>query len=362
MNAPGVIREMVLVAAFMALAPPTVTAQSVPSLSHAQALDAHGGPDGASASGQSASPGATDDTSTSPPPAASPSTQTPPSESRVHPPPPKPSTGKDANAKAQDAFLKGEIPAQLKIGAPAPLDAVFALVHSLIFDLPDAADPRWAALYKEVRKRDKAYYDAMPEKTLASNDARLPVFAKDAGSYTPDKHAQLQKWAIAYRAGLPDVLEAEIHYTREELSEDSQGAHYVFLPLALKPEPLQKYAEVLKALSIPLEQAVLWDPGGVSMLIIATNSLSLYELPIEKSQIKAVELHTHALFHTGAVEILIDFDGSHLLLMPVQPVGLVVHDDGKMAGHRTYEDVPVNDGQNMYVDGPAPEALSPRSL
>ena len=232
---------------------------------------------------------------------------------------------------SDDAAVRDGTPQALEIASPAPLDAVFALVHSVVFDQPGADDPRWSTLYREIRERDMGFADAM------------------AGTYQPDMHERLREWAIAYRAGLPDMVESERHLSQRDLREDSGGRHYVFAPLRYEPATLSDYADALDALNIPPEQTALWRSGGVTVLIIATNRLDQYELPVAKSELDHVDLHTTALFRTGPVETLVDTEGRHILLLPVKPVALTVHDNGKTAAERSYEDIPVDDGNTLPV-------------
>ena len=263
-----------------------------------------------------------------------------------------------ASAQAADnAIPQIDIPAELSIAAPAPLDTLFALVHSVVFDQPHANDPRWLALYREVRARDKAFYDASQAESLADNDARRPVFPPDAGAYHPDMHERLREWAIAYRAGLPEVVESEQHFSPTDLREDAEGSQYIFTPLEYRPAALREYADALDALSIPVEQTALWHSGGVTVLIIATNTLDQYELRVDKTELEHVDLHTQAIFRTGPVETLVDTEGRHILLLPVQPVGMVVYDNGETAAERSYEDIPVNDGDTIPVSGQDSETL-----
>lgn len=259
-------------------------------------------------------------------------------------------------------FQLGPVPA--KLVSPDPVE--FNRAYLSLLGLDAASQVERAKFLSDFRsvilERDSGYYkdgNKTPPQ-FSSDDARRPFYTYDSRFVQTSDDAQLEAYAMAVRAGLPEEVIVKSDVYRGNIHQGYSFGAATYLGNSLNPGDL---AEALAESGLQGDQIYKQWAGQSYFILALPNSRELYSVPADLDAIAGQDekpITQTARFKVGALKRLAAKEGdTPVFLLEMEPLSIHVSLDGRQIAERSFDDVPhLNDATADSAET-ASRAVSP---
>ncbi|WP_084386786.1 peptidoglycan-binding domain-containing protein [Castellaniella caeni] len=268
------------------------------------------------------------------------------------------------------AFVRGEIPARLKIPSPVALDEIFVLAQRVSHPANHDADTQkyWESLFGQLKQRDVQFYANPPEKALSNDDSRLPVFPRDSSQYDTAHQPKIERWVAAYLAGLPDEVELGLDIYPDT---NSKAAVTTLRAFGGRRLPQNTFDKAIDANHLRQDQIAYASRYNIDLLLTGPDQLDLYTLEVPSTTLSAskTRMRQKSVFRLESIKPITRDNGQAGFLIELEPLHMRLENQQGVLAQRDFADVKKLAGVFAQTSAPptpprhdGPLALSPAVL